>query len=117
MEGQLKETLELLAGRLALPMPEAASPPWLPPRHPLSRVEVTFCIDWYMPGYMPGMAAGRQSAWSSPQVSLECHRESAWYSSNMLRGRRCGMATQMPGAWLLKCNLQDWSTHCRQYAS
>jgi len=40
VEPHLRETLELLADRLALPMPEAASPPWLPPRHPLSRVEV-----------------------------------------------------------------------------
>lgn len=40
VEPQLRETLELLADRLALPMPEAAAPPWLPHRHPLSRVEV-----------------------------------------------------------------------------
>jgi hypothetical protein len=39
VEGQLRETLELLAGRHGLPMPQAASPPWLPHGHPHSRIE------------------------------------------------------------------------------
>lgn len=42
VEGQLKETLELLADRHGLPPPppEAAAPPWLPHGHALSHIEV-----------------------------------------------------------------------------
>ena len=40
VEGQLRETLELLAERHGLPMPQAASPPWLPHGHPHARIEV-----------------------------------------------------------------------------
>jgi hypothetical protein len=39
VEGQLRETLELLAERHGLPMPQAASPPWLPHGHTLSHIE------------------------------------------------------------------------------
>lgn len=42
VEGQLKETLGLVAERqsVLLPEAEASAPPWLPHSHPLSHVEV-----------------------------------------------------------------------------